>query len=74
MCVCCVLCVCVCVCVCVKLLLTDFQLLDGMNQVKFDNSVRCVIIRSEVPGVFCAGAYSEFLPLLRCFPVCLFDF
>ena len=80
----CVVCVCVCmcvcvvcvvrVCVCVKLLLTDFQLLDGMNQVKFDNSLRCVIMRSEVPGVFCAGAYSEFLPLLHCFPICLFDF
>lgn len=32
------------------------RLLDGMNQVKFDTSVRCLIVRSEVPGVFCAGA------------------
>ncbi|KAL8595172.1 hypothetical protein ACOMHN_013845 [Nucella lapillus] len=32
------------------------RLLDGMNQVKFDNSVRCIVLRSEVPGVFCAGA------------------
>ncbi|XP_025107122.1 methylglutaconyl-CoA hydratase, mitochondrial-like isoform X2 [Pomacea canaliculata] len=32
------------------------QFMEGMNQVKFDNAVRCVIIRSEVPGVFCAGA------------------
>ncbi|KAK7489632.1 hypothetical protein BaRGS_00019027 [Batillaria attramentaria] len=32
------------------------RLLDGMNQVKFDSSIRCLIIRSEVPGVFCAGA------------------
>ncbi|XP_070192917.1 methylglutaconyl-CoA hydratase, mitochondrial-like isoform X2 [Littorina saxatilis] len=32
------------------------RLMDAMNQVKFDTSVRCVIMRSEVPGVFCAGA------------------
>ncbi|KAL8622048.1 hypothetical protein ACOMHN_056533 [Nucella lapillus] len=29
---------------------------EGMQRVKFDNSIRCVIMRSEVPGVFCAGA------------------
>ncbi|XP_076468803.1 methylglutaconyl-CoA hydratase, mitochondrial-like [Babylonia areolata] len=30
--------------------------LDGMQRVKFDTSIRCIIMRSEVPGVFCAGA------------------
>jgi len=29
---------------------------DAMNEVRFDTGVRCVIIRSEVPGIFCAGA------------------
>ena len=28
----------------------------GMDKVTFDSSVRCVIPRSEVPGVNCAGA------------------
>jgi len=29
---------------------------NAMEEVRFDNGVRCVVIRSEVPGVFCAGA------------------
>jgi len=32
------------------------RLSDAMQEVRFDNNVRCVIIRSEVPGIFCAGA------------------
>ncbi|XP_005106654.2 methylglutaconyl-CoA hydratase, mitochondrial [Aplysia californica] len=32
------------------------RLHDAMEEVKFDTGVRCVVIRSEVPGVFCAGA------------------
>lgn len=29
---------------------------EGLNAVKFDKNVRCLIIRSEHPGIFCAGA------------------
>ncbi|XP_072175444.1 methylglutaconyl-CoA hydratase, mitochondrial-like isoform X2 [Diadema setosum] len=29
---------------------------EAVMSVKFDNNVRAVIIRSEVPGIFCAGA------------------
>ncbi|KAK3585870.1 hypothetical protein CHS0354_038402 [Potamilus streckersoni] len=32
------------------------QLREAMDTVKFDNSLRVVILRSEVQGVFCAGA------------------
>jgi len=32
------------------------QLRTAMESVKFDKEVRVVIVRSEVPGVFCAGA------------------
>ncbi|XP_076447508.1 enoyl-CoA hydratase domain-containing protein 2, mitochondrial-like isoform X2 [Babylonia areolata] len=30
--------------------------LEGVHQVRFDNAVRCVVVCSDVPGVFCAGA------------------
>ena len=32
------------------------QLNDVVNQLNFDSNVRVVILRSLVPGVFCAGA------------------
>ncbi|CAG5126221.1 unnamed protein product [Candidula unifasciata] len=32
------------------------KFLDSMQEVKFNNSIRVVVLRSEVPGVFCAGA------------------
>jgi len=32
------------------------RMAEAMEEVRFDTSVRCVVIRSEVPGVFCAGA------------------
>jgi len=32
------------------------QLRTAMESVKFDKDVRVVVVRSEVPGVFCAGA------------------
>ncbi|XP_046580849.1 methylglutaconyl-CoA hydratase, mitochondrial-like isoform X1 [Haliotis rubra] len=32
------------------------MMIDGLEEVKFDTSIRALIIRSEVPGVFCAGA------------------
>ena len=54
--------------------LFDFQLLDGMNQVKFDNSVRCVIMRSEVPGVFCAGVCSQFSSFVVTAPLAIISF
>ncbi|KAK3715804.1 hypothetical protein RRG08_001145 [Elysia crispata] len=32
------------------------KFLDSMEEVKFNNKIRVVVLRSEVPGVFCAGA------------------
>ena len=32
------------------------QLRDAIDEVEADKSVRCVVLRSAVPGVFCAGA------------------
>ena len=34
------------------------QFLDSMEEVKFNNKIRVVVLRSEVPGVFCAGTLS----------------
>jgi len=32
------------------------RLSDAMDEVRFDTAIRVVVVRSEVPGVFCAGA------------------
>ncbi|XP_005095876.1 methylglutaconyl-CoA hydratase, mitochondrial [Aplysia californica] len=29
---------------------------DAVEEMRFNNDIRCVVVRSEVPGVFCAGA------------------
>ena len=33
----------------------SFQFEDGINKVKNDNDINVLILKSAVPGVFCAG-------------------
>ena len=42
-------------CIVEKIIFVNVQFTEGMQRVKFDTSVRCVILRSEVPGIFSAG-------------------
>src|SRR5947209_2039030 len=35
---------------------TPLQFVDAIEEVRFDKSVRAVILKSDVPKVFCAGA------------------
>ena len=32
-----------------------FQMYEGLEAIKYDKNVRTLIIRSAVPGMFCAG-------------------
>ena len=40
------------------------QLAEGVSSVIHDRSVRVVILRSDVPGMFCAGADLKVLTIM----------